>query len=428
VLRRPTTVVVSAALLASALACNAWAGVRPPEARLVASSAVLAGDPEYVHGALRVDLRIGRRRVEAWAHGAQAAELRDRLMGEVVRIRGRLRAPPPAVRRRLAVRHIAARLDVLEVGAWGPGTNVTRLTNALRRTLEDGASSLPRVNRSLLLGVVLGDSRDQPPELADRFRASGLSHLLVVSGQNVAFVLALFAPALRRLGLRGRWIATLGVLAFFGLLTRWEPSVLRAGAMAAIACTASTMGRPTSRVRLLCLAVAAVVLVDPMVVDALGFRLSVGATAGIALFAAPISRRLRGPRWLIEPLAVTIAAQVGVAPIALPAFGGLPIASLPANIVAIPAAAPLTAWGLTGGLLAGVLGPPLDGLLHIPTGALTWWLAATARWGSSLPLGYVRASHAIAMTGLAVLWWSVGSRRWKWRSDRTASTSPTAPS
>ena len=78
-------------------------------------------------------------------------------------------------------------------------------------------------------GVVLGDGREQRPELADEFRASGLSHLLVVSGENVAFVLALAAPGLRRLGLRSRWLATLGLLGFFGLLTRWEPSVLRAG-------------------------------------------------------------------------------------------------------------------------------------------------------------------------------------------------------
>jgi competence protein ComEC len=199
--------------------------------------------------------------------------------------------------------------------------------------------------------------------------------------------------------------------------------------MAAIACTASTLGRPTGRLRLLALAVAGVVLVDPMVVHALGFRLSVGATVGIALLAAPLAERLRGPRWLVEVLAVTTAAQIGVAPVALPAFGGLPLASLPANLLAIPAAAPLTAWGLTGGILAGVAGPPFDQWLHVPTRLLTWWLAAVARWAASLPLGYVRTPHAVAIAGLAAVWWSVGSGRWRrWRSDRIASTSPTEPS
>jgi competence protein ComEC len=320
-------------------------------------------------------------------------------------------------------------MDVETVFASRPGNAATRLTNGLRRTLERGAESLHRYDRALLLGVVLGDDGDQDDDLRDAFRASGLSHLLVVSGENVAFVLALAGPALRRLGLRARWIATLLVLCAFGLLTRFEPSVMRAGAMAAIACTATMLGRPSSRFRLLALAVTAVVLVDPMVIHSLGFRLSVGATIGITVFASPLVRRLRGPSWLVEPLAVTIAAQIGVAPIALPAFGGIPLASLPANVLAIPAAAPLTAWGLTGGVLAGVAGPPFDRWLHLPTRVLTWWIAGVARWAAGLPLGRVHTTHAVAMAVVAVLWWSVGSARCRrWRSDRTASTSPTGPS
>jgi competence protein ComEC len=428
-MRRPLLVLVAALLLASALAFHSWSGLAPPESSSFDGVAVLAGDPSFFHGALHVDLRVEGRRVEAWARGAAADALHPRLTGELIRVRGRLRQVTTGARRRLAVRHVAARLDIVDVGSWRSGNLATRLTNGVRRTLTRGARSLPDDDRSLLLGVVLGDDRDQRQELTDDFRSSGLTHLLAVSGTNVAFVLALAGPLLRRMGLRGRWAATLSVLALFGLLTRWEPSVLRAGAMAAIACTATTLGRPTGRLRLLALAVCAVVLVDPMVVHALGFRLSVGATIGIALFGAPLARRLRGPSWLVEALAVTAAAQIGVAPVALPAFGGLPLASLPANVLAIPAAAPLTAWGLTGGLLAGVAGPPFDRWLHLPTRLLTWWLAAVARWAASLPLGQLRTGHAVLLAGMAAVWWSVGSGRWRrWRSDHIASTSPTEPS
>ena len=87
--------------------------------------------------------------------------------------------------------------------------------------------------RALYAGFVLGDDRGQPVEITDDFRASGLSHLLVVSGQNVAFVLALVSPLLRRLRLGWRLVAGLALLLLFGVLTRWEPSVLRAEAMAA---------------------------------------------------------------------------------------------------------------------------------------------------------------------------------------------------
>jgi competence protein ComEC len=424
VLRRPTVLVVGAALLASSLAVAAWSGLSPPAVRTVDGVGVLVGDPGDVHGAVVVDVRVGRRRYEAWARGAPGALLRDRLSGEQVRLRGRVRPSSPDDRRWLAPRHAVGQLDVVWVGEWRAGTLASRAANAVRRTLTRGARSLRDDDRSMLLGVVLGDDRDQGDELREAFRGSGLSHLLVVSGENVAFVLALAGPALRRVGLRWRWVLTLGVLGFFGLLTRWEPSVLRAGAMAALACTAATMGRPTSRLRLLALAVAGVVLVDPLLVDSLSFRLSVGATIGICLFAAPLRRRMP------EALAVTIAAQVGVAPVALPAFGGLPLASLPANLLAIPAAAPLTAWGLTGGLLAGVAGPPFDRWLHLPTRLLAGWLAWVARWGADLPLGQVRTGHALALAAAALaVWWGrrakLGSGRWtSWPSDRTGSTSP----
>ncbi|HEV2068195.1 MAG TPA: ComEC/Rec2 family competence protein, partial [Acidimicrobiales bacterium] len=94
------------------------------------------------------------------------------------------------------------------------------------------------------------------------------------------------------------------------------------------------------------------------------------------------------------------------APVLVPVFGGLPVASVPANLLAVPAAGPLMAWGLTAGLAAGALGPPVDAVLHLPTAALVAWVAAVARWGASLPLGRIEGVHvvvlgAVVVTGLA---------------------------
>ena len=423
VLRRPTLLAIAGLALAAALAAHAWRGLEPPAPAVFESPAVLLSDPVDRNGAVRVELRLGRRHVEAWARGAPAAALRGRLAGDHVWVRGTLRAPSQRARRRLAARHVAAQLAVVEVGGWGSGSVAHRAANAVRRVLERGARDLDAEDRSVLLGVLVGDVRDQREELTDAFRASGLSHLLVVSGGNLAFVLAVFGPGLRRLGLRARFAATLGIIGAFGLLTRWEPSVLRASVMAALACGAFTTGRPATRVRLLALAVVIVVLLDPLLVHSLSFRLSVGATAGIALLAAPMARRLPGPRWLADALAVTVAAQVGVAPVALPTFGGLPLASIPANLLAVPAAAPLTAWGFVGGLLAGVLGAPFDGWLHVPTRLLTGWLAWVARTAAGLPVGQLRTSHALLLAALGAVAWTLRSGRWSWRSVRTGSTS-----
>jgi competence protein ComEC len=428
VARRDVVVALAGFLLAAVLAAHAWHGLVPPDAALVAAPAVLLSDPSEVHGPLRVVLRVGRRHVEAWARGEAASELRERLTGDHVWVRGRLRPPSPRARRHLAAKHIAARLDVFEVGGWRAGSVAHRAANGVRRTLVRGARPLDDDDRSVLLGVLVGDVRDQRLELSDAFRASGLSHLLVVSGGNLAFVLALFGPVLRSMALRQRLVATLTVIAAFGLLTRWEPSVLRASAMAALACTSFTTGRPATGIRLLALAVAGVVLLDPLLVHSLSFRLSVGATAGIALLAHRMSARIRGPRWLAEPLGVTLAAQIGVAPVALPAFGSLPLVSIPANLLAVPAAAPLTAWGFVGGLLAGVLGAPFDGWLHVPTRLLTGWLTLVARNAAALPIGAIHTEHALALAAVWLALRTLRSRRWSSRSVRTASTSPPEPS
>ncbi len=397
-LRRPALLCLGAAVLASALGARSWEGLRPPPSSRVSGVATLVTDPVEVEGgALRVEVRLGGRRVEAWARAADAGRLRPRLAGQRVELAGRLSAAPKRSRAYLASRHIAARLTVQEVGAWSEGGPLARVANGVRRTLLRGASSLPDDQRALFAGLVLGDDREQDVGTVDDFRATGLSHLLAVSGQNVAFVLALSAPLLRLLGLRGRFLAALAVLVLFGALTRWEPSVLRAEAMASVSLLAALMGRPASTIRVLALAVTGLLLVDPLLVRSVGFLLSCGACTGIALLAGPLSRHLP------LPVAVTLAAQVGVAPLLAPVFGGVPLASVPANLLAAPAAGPVMMWGLAAGLPAGLLGEPWATILHVPTRLLVAWVAAVARLGATLPLGQLRTPHLVVLAVTAAL-------------------------
>jgi ComEC/Rec2-related protein len=207
-----------------------------------------------------------------------------------------------------------------------------------------------------------------------------------VSGQNVAYAVAAVGIVLRRLTLGGRLVAGVLVLATFGTLTRWEPSVLRAVAMASIALVATVAGRPQPGIRILALAVAMLVIVDPLLVHSVGFQLSAAASAGILLLAPPLARRLPGPRPFATAVAVTLAAQLGVAPVLVPTFGGVPAASLPANLLAAPAAGPVVVWGMTAGLVAGAVGGPVATVVHLPTRLLVGWIAGVARVASRLPM------------------------------------------
>ena len=422
VVRRPALLMFGAALLASELSSRAWSGLAAPRLGPVAGWATLVSDPEPTNRGVRVDVRLETGRYEAIAFGSAAGQLRRRAAGEAVELEGTARIASADAQRWLHPRHIGATLHVASVGAFAPGGPVTRLANRFRRTLERGAASLSTDHRALFSGFVLGDDREQRADITDDFRGSGLSHLLAVSGQNVAFVLALASPLLRRLRITGRFATTVALLAFFALVTRFEPSVIRASAMAGLAAFAAALGREASGIRVLALAVTGLVLIDPLLVHSLGFALSVGAAAGILMAGPVVVRHLPGPRWLATGLGITAGAQVGVAPFLLPAFGGIPVASLPANLLAAPAAGPLVAWGMTAGVAAGLLQPwtgdGIPGLLHIPTVALVSWIAAVARTASQLPLGELRAAHALvlfAACGALVLGRSSPSSR-PWRS------------
>jgi hypothetical protein len=84
-LRRPLVLCIGVALLASGMGARAWAGLAPPASRSVDSVVTLVDDPtDGAFGAVRADVRVGRRRVEMWARGDAADALRARLAGEPV--------------------------------------------------------------------------------------------------------------------------------------------------------------------------------------------------------------------------------------------------------------------------------------------------------------------------------------------------------
>lgn len=411
--RSKAVAVLLAALVASAVSAHAWAALEPPPPQRFAGTVTLMSDPEPVPGGVRVDVKAGSRRSELWAKGADAATLRSALAGERVEVAGWLE--PVRHQPWLHRRHIATRLTADEVRDLRVGSAASQVANAVRRTLQRGAEHLTAGRRGLYLGLVLGDDRGQSDELVATFRAAGLSHLMVVSGQNVAFVLALAAPVLARFQLRSRLVGTVTVLVFFALLTRFEPSVLRATVMAGLAATAATLGRPTARLRLLALAVTILVVADPFLVHSAGFALSVAACIGIIVLTPRITAHLRGPRVLTEPLAVTLGAQIAVAPLLISLFGGVPLASVPANLLAGPAAGFVMMWGLTGGFVAGLAPPPVGAIAMVPTSLGVGWIDGVAGWAAALPIGQVDARGAVALGVLTVVTALVRRRFWRGR-------------
>ncbi|HUW01449.1 MAG TPA: ComEC/Rec2 family competence protein [Acidimicrobiales bacterium] len=404
VARRPLLLLIAGGLLAQGLAQHAEQGMQVSVGEPIVAELTLLSDPTPDADASRWRAEVAhddRRWQLVVAADVTTEDFPNALAGERVAIEGttgRLGWGSEWLRSR----HVVGTIRAEQVGEVTAGSPVHRFANSLRRQLSGGAESLGPRRQALFTGFVLGDDRFQHPIDAASFQRAGLTHLLAVSGQNVAFVLALFSPVLRRMGLGWRLVLTVAVIALFALMTRFEPSVLRASVMAAVAATAVTMGREASSIRVLALTVGGLVLVDPFLVSSVGFRLSVAASGGILLLSGPIARRLRGPRPVVLALSVTAAAQLGVAPLLLATFGPVPIASVPANLLAGPASGPVMMWGMSAGLVAAFV-PQLAPSIHLVTALLLGWIEWVARQVPSLLPGGLDAAHLGVVVGLVVV-------------------------
>jgi competence protein ComEC len=382
-------------LLASGLAARAESGLVPGPPGRVEGVAELVGDPAALGPGVSVVVRIGNQRYVVDAFGSPARRLRRLDAGALVYIVGRQSPLSEQRARRFRSKHVADALDLERITDLQTSSRAALAANRLKGVLARGATTMPDQERALFLGLVLGDDRDQERSMIDTFRATGLSHLTAASGQNVAFLLVALGPLLRSLRPGPRWAVTLIVIAWFAVLTRFEPSVIRASAMAALSATAFWRGWRASPIRLLGLAVTGCLLVDPMLVHSVGWWMSVGATTGIAVLATPLRLRLPGPRWVAESLAVSLAAQVGVLPISLLVFGNAPFVSLPANLLAVPVAGFVMTWGIPAGLIAGAL-PAVASIVHIPSLIATRWVLVVATLGQRVEPAWPPWCSAIA--------------------------------
>jgi competence protein ComEC len=285
------------------------------------------------------------------------------------------------------------------------GAALAVASNRVRHLVERGAAALPEPHAALFRGLVVGDDRDQPLAMVAAFRGSGLSHLTAVSGQNVAFVLAAAGPVLRSLRPGPRLAATIALIAWFVSLTRFEPSILRAGVMAGLTAVATATGRDRSPGRVLALAVGGLVMLDPLLVWSVGFWMSVGATLGVSELGPRIAARLAGWGRAATPIGITLGAQAGVALPSLVVFGRLPLVSVVANPLAVPVAGMVMLYGLPASIVAGAV-PALAGVVMAPAGIGVRWVDAVARlgaWAEPGPpltwLGWCLVAIAVAAGG-----------------------------
>jgi competence protein ComEC len=318
--------------------------------------------------------------------------------GDRVEVGGRIRPPSPddygAYLERIGAVG-TLRADSLEL-LPADGT-VARALEAWRRAAAAGLDrSMPEPEAGLAAGVLIGLRDRVDRDLAAAFTTAGASHVVAISGWNIAIVastLGAIAGGLRR---RRRAVLTALAIVVYVVFVGPSPSVVRAGAMAGVALFARELGRPGTAAAALGLACSVLLLIDPSYVGDAGFRLSVLATAGILAWGTSMTARLAGPdpgrvrRWVAEVLGVSFAAQAATTPIVLLEFGRLSLVAPLVNLIVVPLVPPAMATGalaLVVGVVAGFGVPPIVAtLVGLPAWVLYAAMVTVVRIGAGLPL------------------------------------------
>ncbi|SED97677.1 ComEC/Rec2 family competence protein [Ruania alba] len=304
---------------------------------------------------------------------------RDLLVGTELRVVGRLAATERGDDRALLVLPSGS-------GERDPPHGWWSVVAELRSGLVQVSTELPPAARGLVPGIALGDDRGLPPALQQAMRDTSLTHLTAVSGAHVALVLAVvllvmfWAPRAVRAGVGGV------VLIAFVALVRPDGSVLRSAVMGAVLLVGLCLRRPRAALPALATAVIVLLAADPWMVRSFGFALSVLATGGLLAGTGPLAERLG--QWLPRPLAwavaVPVAAQLACTPVLLLLDPAVPLYAVPANLLAGPAVAPATIFGLVAALLA-PWAPDTASAVAIAASWFTAWISSVALVFGALP-------------------------------------------
>jgi competence protein ComEC len=420
-LRAPTV----AAGMVLALLAGGWLGdarlaaidraaLPAAEAPIQAEATLLEAPRPRSDGSLRAraTLEPGGVAVVVLRPGEEAAEEPAPVprLGEVVRVRG---TAGPLARtdayQRLRGARATVEVDHYEVTGRRRGGVAGALDTARRRAeaaLTDGVAPTAGL---LARGMVLGQDEALPAEVREDFVRSGLAHLLAVSGQNVVLLCLLVfgLAAVAGLPLHVRLLVALVLVAAYVPLAGGGPSIQRAGVMGAAGLVATLAGRPTSRWYALGLAAAATLTLNPRAAAEPGWQLSFAAVIGLLAWVAPMRAALlrrHCPRPLAEASAVTTCATLATAPLLALHFEQVSVVSLPANLVAAPAVAPLMWLGMLAsalGQVSSVAAAPVAWLCA-PFVAFVAWVAREAgevSWATAqvpLPGAAVVAIYVLA--------------------------------
>jgi competence protein ComEC len=287
--------------------------------------------------------------------------------------------------------------------------------------MEGWRRNIIRATRSLGQGVptalLVGEQAHISPAVREAYRATGLGHLLAISGMQMTLVglgvfwlLRWLGAAVPTLALRLNlklWAAlgALGVVVLYTLLVGAGPSIVRAAGMVALVLAAVLLGRVRGVLRAWALVCGGIVALAPELALSAGLQLSAAATLALGIWAQNETAPQGALGWARGVALATVVAGAATAPIAVAHFGTQAALGLLANLVAIPL---MTLASYAGFMALGLW--PL-GLQTVALAPMEWLVGLSTHWaqlvqgwqgGALAPLGPV-AAWGLGLVGLLTL-------------------------
>jgi competence protein ComEC len=261
----------------------------------------------------------------------------------------------------------------------GRGDRIKEILFGVKGRLIDNLKTvLPPEKAALMSGILLGERAEFTPALEEAMRLSGTTHIVALSGYNIAILAATLSSGLAYICNRRKafWLSLIAIPVFV-IMTGAEASVIRAGVMGLIMLLAVQQGRIYSFRNAITLTAAVMLIYNPELLSKdVGFQLSFAALLGIIYVYPWLTKKLKWKsggflNWRTNALQ-TLAAQLTVLPIVLSTFGFVSPTAPISNILILEFI-PLTM---------------LVGFLVAMTGFFSYYLSFFFGWAANLLLSY----------------------------------------
>lgn len=268
----------------------------------------------------------------------------------------------------------------------------------VRSTVMRGVSNflnrhMTQQGAGVILSMLFGDRSSMDDDVMDSFSATGLAHVIAVSGLHVALLVGILSGimSLFKISKKRQMFVIIAVLAFYVYLADFRYSILRTSIMFTTVMFGRLFLRRTELVSSVCFAAIIIMVIWPYAVLAWSFQLSFACLMGIALFARPVTRGLdkilpnpkskqgqAAKKYLVRSAMLDIATMFTTAPLIISFFSHFPLIGLVANTVVLP----LLVFSFQLGLVA-TLSWVLFPLLYLADWII-WFALQMATWMANI--------------------------------------------